>query len=279
MVASSKKVAYTFGIAVGVFLILRALFLPGPLEVLAFPPNTKVKAAYLEQVRHWDGQIRAMEAAHPGDVTTYRADPDQADPIFRTYYENSFRSYNLAMILLSLSFGAGVGICGVMAYRWRRAVVRASGRKAGAGRDAIVVLLSVLAVLVSTAYLLDRRFNKAAEEVVSSESDGVSSASRADKVVTIGLHCAMLGQNVAAEKEFVATLESQVGARPEFRLANPATEVLKCSIRIAHGRARITAQLTRGDVSLWGKTYDRPVSELDTIVGEIVAQVAQAHNP
>lgn len=277
MFASSKKVAYTLGIAVGVFLILRALYLPGPLEALAFPPNTKVKAAYLEQVRHWDGQIRAMEAANPGDVTTYRADPDQADPIFRTYYENSFRSYNLAMILLSLSFGAGVGICGVMGYRWRRAVVSASGRKAAAGRDAVVVLLSVLAVLVSTAYLLDRQFNKSTQTLAPSESSRVSTAYRADKVVTIGLDCAMLGQNVAAEMDFVATLESQIGARPEFRLANPATQALKCSIRIAHGRARITAQLTRGDVSLWGKTY--AVSELGSIVDEIIAKVAQAHNP
>ena len=278
MAASRHRLAFYLGITAGVFLILRALYLPGPLDSLAFPPNTKAGGAYLSQVRHWDDQIRRLEAQSPNEVALYRNAPDGADRIFRAFYESSFRNYNAAMLLLTLSFGAGIGILGVTVYRWRRVQVRQSVRPTSALKDALVIGVGAASILLVSAYVIHSQFDDAAPVRPAAEPVAVSVPLPSEVPsgsVPIHLTCATPGADVDAGQNFIAKLRARISDNPAFTVTDPADDKLECSVHIADGRARITAQWVRDGTHLWAKSYDRPASSADAVVADIVQQMAR----
>ncbi len=172
MAALKEKIPFWLGTLASVFLLLRALYLPGPLEALDIGPNTKAGGAYLSQVLHWDNQINAFEARRPDAVALYRQDPTKVDSSFRHLYEGCFRGYNLAMILFCLTLGAGTGLFGIMIFFRRRIWVKEHASDAPVWRDALIIALIAFGVLTAVLFVVNAQVAGSNATLQSASTDG-----------------------------------------------------------------------------------------------------------
>ena len=280
-----------FCIVAGVFLLLRALYLPGPLGYLSTPPNTKILGSYRSQVDHWDRQIAQMEWNNPGDLAKYRQDPALADPIFRHLYEDSFLGYNLATIFMATCTGMGVGLIGASVFMQRRWRARQLGNQPPpAFRDVLLIATAAVAFLVLAISFgrgkiesdLTPRASLPKQVERSPQEPPVAQAAEPSTPIGIAVECDNLSATVQNAKvtAIIDDLSDRLHNKETLEVLDQARFTLKCSVRLANESARVTAMLadSRGgrELMVWSKTYDRPLSAQDSIINDIVKNTGNA---